>query len=69
MTIDVIQTMQKHKNICKYIHLPVQSEYNRILKSMNRGYTREEYIILIDKIKRKCQLCCNINGYDNWILW
>ena len=57
MTIDVIQTMAKHKNICKYIHLPVQSGSNRILKSMNRGYTREEYIILIDKIKKKMPDC------------
>ena len=57
MTIDVIQTMSKYKNICKYIHLPVQSGSSRILKSMNRGYTREEYIILIDKIKKEMPDC------------
>ena len=57
MTIDVIQTMAKYKNICKYIHLPVQSGSSRILKSMNRGYTREEYIILIDKIKKEMPDC------------
>jgi tRNA-2-methylthio-N6-dimethylallyladenosine synthase len=51
MTVDVIKTMAKHNNICKYIHLPVQSGSNRILKSMNRGYNREQYITLIDKIK------------------
>ena len=57
MTIDVIQTMAKHKNICKYIHLPVQSGSSRVLKSMNRGYTRNEYIVLIDKIKKEIPDC------------
>ena len=51
MTVDVINTMSKYKNICKYIHLPVQSGSSRILKLMNRGYNREEYLSLIDKIK------------------
>ncbi|MEL6989688.1 MAG: tRNA (N6-isopentenyl adenosine(37)-C2)-methylthiotransferase MiaB, partial [Bacteroidota bacterium] len=52
MTLDVIEVMAKHKNICKYIHLPVQSGSNRILKEMNRQHTREEYMQLIDDIKR-----------------
>jgi tRNA-2-methylthio-N6-dimethylallyladenosine synthase len=52
MTLDVIESMAKHKNICKYIHLPVQSGSNRILKAMNRQHTREEYFELIDNIKR-----------------
>lgn len=52
MTLDVIDTMAKYRNICKYIHLPVQSGSNRILKEMNRLHTREEYIELIDNIKR-----------------
>ena len=52
MTIDVIKTMSKYENICKYIHLPVQSGSSRILKLMNRGYNREEYLELIDKIKK-----------------
>jgi tRNA-2-methylthio-N6-dimethylallyladenosine synthase len=38
-------------NICKHIHLPVQSGSNRILKEMNRLHTREEYMTLIDKIR------------------
>ncbi|APY10301.1 tRNA (N6-isopentenyl adenosine(37)-C2)-methylthiotransferase MiaB [Seonamhaeicola sp. S2-3] len=50
-TMDVIKTMAEHKNICNYIHLPVQSGSNRILKAMNRLHTREEYIELIDNIK------------------
>ena len=52
MTLDVIETMAAHNNICKYIHLPVQSGSNRILKAMNRQHTREEYFEMIDNIKR-----------------
>lgn len=51
MTLDVIETMGKYNNICKYIHLPVQSGSNRILQAMNRLHTREEYFELIDNIK------------------
>lgn len=50
MTLDVIHVMAKHKNICKYIHLPVQSGSNKILKAMNRQHTREEYMELVDNI-------------------
>ena len=52
MTLKVIEVMAKHKNICKYIHLPIQSGSDRILKAMNRLHTREEYFELIDNIKR-----------------
>ena len=52
MTLDVIETMAKYDNICKYIHLPVQSGSDRILKAMNRQHTREEYFKLIDDIHR-----------------
>ena len=52
MTLDVIETMAKYKNICNYVHLPVQSGSDRILKEMNRLHTREEYFTLIDNIKR-----------------
>lgn len=51
MTLDVITTMAKYPNICKHIHLPVQSGSNRILKKMNRLHTREEYFELIDTIR------------------
>ena len=44
--------MAKHHNICKYIHLPVQSGSTRILKEMNRQHTREEYMTLVDNIYR-----------------
>ena len=48
MTDDVLHTMAKYKNICDYIHLPVQSGNSDILKKMNRGYSREWYL---DRIK------------------
>ena len=50
MSLDVIHVMAKHKNICKYIHLPVQSGSNAMLKAMNRQHTREEYMELVDNI-------------------
>ncbi len=52
MTDEVLQTMAKYENICKYIHLPVQSGNNRILEMMNRGYTKEWYKNRIDAIRR-----------------
>ncbi|WP_299529441.1 tRNA (N6-isopentenyl adenosine(37)-C2)-methylthiotransferase MiaB [Ulvibacterium sp.] len=52
MTLNVIKTMAQYDNICDYIHLPVQSGSNRILKAMNRLHTREEYFELIDSIRR-----------------
>ena len=57
MTLDVIDTMAKHPNICKYIHLPVQSGSNRILKAMNRLHTHEEYFTLIDSIRERIPEC------------
>lgn len=47
----VLHVIAKYPNICKHIHLPVQSGSNRILKEMNRLHTREEYMALIDKIR------------------
>ncbi len=57
MTDDVIEIMAKYDNICNYIHLPVQSGSSRILKLMNRGYNRDEYIALVDRIKNKIPDC------------
>ncbi|WP_040278332.1 tRNA (N6-isopentenyl adenosine(37)-C2)-methylthiotransferase MiaB [Psychroserpens damuponensis] len=57
LTLDVIHTMAKYDNICKHIHLPVQSGSNRILKEMNRLHTREEYFELIDNIRRILPEC------------
>jgi tRNA-2-methylthio-N6-dimethylallyladenosine synthase len=56
-TLDVIETMAKYQNICNHIHLPVQSGNNRVLKEMNRLHTREEYMTLIDNIKKIIPNC------------
>jgi tRNA-2-methylthio-N6-dimethylallyladenosine synthase len=45
-------TMASHDNICKYIHLPIQSGSDRILKLMNRTYTRAHYMSIIEMIKK-----------------
>jgi len=47
----VLHVIARHHNVCDYIHLPVQSGSTRILKEMNRQHTREEYMVLVDKIK------------------
>ncbi|MBS1934917.1 MAG: tRNA (N6-isopentenyl adenosine(37)-C2)-methylthiotransferase MiaB [Bacteroidetes bacterium] len=51
ITDDVLFAMKKHENICKYIHLPVQSGSTRILQLMNRTYTREWYMAKIARIR------------------
>lgn len=48
---EVLHVIAKYHNVCKYIHLPVQSGSTRILKEMNRQHTREEYMALVDKIR------------------
>jgi tRNA-2-methylthio-N6-dimethylallyladenosine synthase len=52
MTDEVLHVMAKYENICKYIHLPVQSGNSDVLKRMNRGYTREWYLERIEAIRR-----------------
>jgi tRNA-2-methylthio-N6-dimethylallyladenosine synthase len=51
ITDDVLLTMAKYNNICKYIHLPVQSGNTRILQLMNRTYTREWYLSKVKRIR------------------
>jgi tRNA-2-methylthio-N6-dimethylallyladenosine synthase len=51
ITDEVLYTMARHENICRYIHLPVQSGSTRILQLMNRTYTREWYVAKIDRIR------------------
>lgn len=48
----LLYTIAEHSNVCKYIHLPVQSGSNRILELMNRTYTVEHYLNLIDKARK-----------------
>ncbi len=52
ITDEVLYTMKKYDNICKYIHLPVQSGNSRILELMNRTYDRAWYMNRIDAIRR-----------------
>ncbi len=52
MSLEVFHMIAKHHNICKYVHLPVQSGSNAMLKAMNRQHTREEYLDLIAEAKR-----------------
>ncbi|MDX2197183.1 MAG: tRNA (N6-isopentenyl adenosine(37)-C2)-methylthiotransferase MiaB [Cytophagales bacterium] len=61
MTDDVLYTMSKYENICKYVHLPVQSGSTRILELMNRTYTREWYIGRIDAIRNILGEDCGIS--------
>src|SRR5436190_4321680 len=51
ITDEVLHTMAKYENICKYIHLPVQSGSTRILQLMNRTYTREWYKAKVNRIR------------------
>lgn len=50
---ELIQVMADQRNICRHLHLPLQSGSSRILKLMNRHYTKESYLALTQKIKGK----------------
>ncbi len=54
---NLINALRENEKVCDHIHLPVQSGSNRILKRMNRRYTREQYL---DKIHKLRNTCCNI---------
>jgi tRNA-2-methylthio-N6-dimethylallyladenosine synthase len=62
ITDDVLVTMARYENICKYIHLPVQSGNTRILDLMNRGYSREWYLNKISKIREILGEDCGISS-------
>lgn len=47
----LIDTMAHSKKICRHLHLPLQSGSTRILKAMNRNYTKEQYLALVDKVR------------------
>lgn len=51
LEIEVLHVMAKYPNICRYLHLPVQSGSSSVLKRMNRQHTREEYMELIDNVR------------------
>ncbi|MDD6628865.1 MAG: tRNA (N6-isopentenyl adenosine(37)-C2)-methylthiotransferase MiaB [Lachnospiraceae bacterium] len=48
---ELIEVMKNSKKICRHLHLPVQAGSDRILKAMNRRYTKEQYLALVEKIK------------------
>lgn len=62
MTDEVLHTMKKYENICKYIHLPAQSGSSRVLDLMKRTYTREWYIDRVDAIRRILGEDCGISS-------
>jgi len=57
MSDETLEVIAKYHNVCKYIHLPFQSGSTAVLKSMNRGYTREWYLDRIAAIKRIIPNC------------
>lgn len=57
MSDKLIETMAEYDNICKYIHLPIQSGSNRILQLMNRNYTVEHYLGRINYIRKLLPNC------------
>ncbi|CAN5479013.1 hypothetical protein BH10BAC4_BH10BAC4_14840 [soil metagenome] len=62
ITDDVLYTMARYENICKNIHLPMQSGSSRILELMNRGYTREWYLNKINRIREILGVECGITS-------
>jgi len=62
ITDEVLHTMAAYENICKYIHLPVQSGNTRILELMNRGYSREWYLNKVLKIREILGVDCGLSS-------
>ncbi|WP_339876545.1 tRNA (N6-isopentenyl adenosine(37)-C2)-methylthiotransferase MiaB [uncultured Algoriphagus sp.] len=62
ITDDVLYTMKKYDNICKYIHLPAQSGNSRVLDMMNRTYDREWYLERVAKIREILGQECGISS-------
>jgi len=54
LSMDLMHAVRDLEKVCKHLHLPVQSGSDRILKKMNRGYTRQQYLDRIFELKRQC---------------
>ncbi|MCS7239691.1 MAG: tRNA (N6-isopentenyl adenosine(37)-C2)-methylthiotransferase MiaB [Candidatus Bipolaricaulota bacterium] len=52
MTEEVISVLAEEKNICEHVHLAVQSGSDRVLRAMRRGYTREQFLALVERLRR-----------------
>ena len=50
---ELIEVMRDSRKICRHLHLPLQAGSDRILRAMNRHYTKEQYLALVDKLKRE----------------
>jgi len=53
----LLQVMTEHENICNYVHLPLQAGSDRILRRMNRTYTKAEFLTLVDSIRKYMPNC------------
>lgn len=62
ITDDVLHVMARHENICKYIHLPVQSGNSSVLERMNRGYSREWYLQKVARIREILGEDCGLSS-------
>ena len=60
---ELIEVMKNSKKICKHLHLPVQSGSTEILKKMNRRYTKEQYLDLVERIKTAIPDICTYYGH------
>jgi len=62
ITDDVLHMMARYENICRYIHLPIQSGNSRILEMMNRGYSREWYLGKIKRVREILGEDCGLSS-------
>lgn len=59
-SIDLFKAIRELDKVCEHLHLPVQSGSNKILEKMNRGYTREHYLGLIDRVGKDIAISTDI---------
>ena len=65
----MIDAIADSKKVNRILHLPLQSGSTNVLKSMNRRYTKEQYIELANKIKNKIPKALFFNRYYSWVSW